>query len=356
MFKKVAILYQAVKVPEIDGISKPLKPGGYSDSGADIAYSLIQNKIPVVLPVNTPDVNKDKDWVFPDTEEGIEEAINKGAQILWLNTVLYKGHPVEKFIEKGIFVVGQVPERVEIYDDKWFTNHKLQSNHIPVPASVWVDENNKHNYNIDFPFPVIGKPVRGRGSQGVTKIDNKEELTQLVQERLGSKEFGNALYIEEYLPGEELTLTIMPPGKYRIKNKEYSMVAYWSLPVVRRFNHQDGIAPYSGKVAVTKNSEVLSETAQNSPNIKHLCKQCEAAAALVGALAPIRIDCRANAKGEYFLFDVNLKPNMTGSGRPHREDQDSLSALAARGIGWTYSDLLINILYQYWGKEKLKLH
>ena len=35
-----AVLYQKHKPPMIDGIDKPLKSGGYSDSGADISFSL----------------------------------------------------------------------------------------------------------------------------------------------------------------------------------------------------------------------------------------------------------------------------------------------------------------------------
>lgn len=32
--------------------------------------------------------------------------------------------------------------------------------------------------------------------------------------------------------------------------------------------------------------------------------------------------------------------NMTGPGRPGREDQSSLTALAASALGWSYTDLL----------------
>lgn len=35
---------------------------------------------------------------------------------------------------------------------------------------------------------------------------------------------------------------------------------------------------------------------------------------------------------------------MTGPGRPGREDQASLSALAAEGLGWDYSELLAKML------------
>jgi len=52
--------------------------------------------------------------------------------------------------------------------------------------------------------------------------------------------------------------------------------------------------------------------------------------------------------GVDYLFDVNMKPNLTGPGRPGRNDQDGLSTLAARGSGWTYADLLVNMLRQSW--------
>ena len=35
---------------------------------------------------------------------------------------------------------------------------------------------------------------------------------------------------------------------------------------------------------------------------------------------------------------------MTGPGRPGREDQSSLTALAASALGWSYADLLQNML------------
>ena len=58
---------------------------------------------------------------------------------------------------------------------------------------------------------------------------------------------------------------------------------------------------------------------------------------------------RANAAGQFLLFDANMKPNMTGPGRPGRDDQDSLTAIAARAVGWTYPELLVNNLRQAWG-------
>ncbi len=334
--------------PERNGISKPMKPGGYSDSGADIAYSLRKQNVTVVTPIDVPKVESDLDWVFPDTVEGLQAAIDKGANTLWTNTILYSGHPIETFIEKGIAVVGQIPKNTDLYDDKLFTNQLLRSHHLPIPESVTITEATRTEYVMNFSFPVVTKPIRGRGSQGVSLVQSKAELDRTINEMFHSRSFGSALYVEEFLSGEEVTLTVMPPGQYTIQGEKTEKTTHWSLPPVRRFNHENGIAPYNGTVAVINNSTVLSDEELQSDAMKILGMECEKAARLVNAKAPIRIDCRANAQGDYFLFDLNMKPNMTGASRPHRQDQDSLTALAARKIGWTFDDLIINILHQKW--------
>lgn len=84
--KTTAILYQAKLPPIKDGIQKPMKPGGYSDSGADIAYELVKNGIGIVTPIDNPNIKNDLDWVFPDTKEGIQNALDKGASTFWMNT------------------------------------------------------------------------------------------------------------------------------------------------------------------------------------------------------------------------------------------------------------------------------
>ena len=92
---RIAILYQALPPPVIDGLRKDAKPGGYSDSGADIGFALRQAGFDVLTPVAEPDAARALDWVFPDTAEGIADALARGATLLWANTVLFAGHPIE---------------------------------------------------------------------------------------------------------------------------------------------------------------------------------------------------------------------------------------------------------------------
>ncbi|WP_460639658.1 hypothetical protein [Larkinella harenae] len=76
--KPVAVLYQAEPPPVKDGIIKPMKPGGYADSGADIAFTLRKAAIPVIAPIQNPAATQVLDWVFPDTKNGIENALASG--------------------------------------------------------------------------------------------------------------------------------------------------------------------------------------------------------------------------------------------------------------------------------------
>ena len=97
----------------------------------------------------------------------------------------------------------------------------------------------------NLPYPIVAKPIRGRGSHGVKVCWSPEELAAHARS-LADEDA--AVMLEEFLQGEEGTVTVMPPTAEK---------GYWSLPLVSRFNHHDGIAPYNGTVAVTANSRVV---------------------------------------------------------------------------------------------------
>ena len=79
-----------------------------------------------------------------------------------------------------------------------------------------------------------------------------------------------------------------------------------------RLNHIDGVAPYSGAVAVTRNSRVVTtEEAAEDPTYGRIVKECEEVSKLIKTTAPIRTDVRrySDEPGSPFaLFDVNMKP------------------------------------------------
>jgi D-alanine-D-alanine ligase-like ATP-grasp enzyme len=339
---RIAVLYQACDPPAVDGVRKPRKPTGYRDSGADIAYVLRENGHHVVTEFDAPNPLQDEGWCFPDTEKGILSAIQKGATHLWANTVLFGTHPLQgsEALDKHarkLRVIGQPPLLVDEHDDKNFVNSLLRTDgRFLLPESRILNSADP-SCTFGLTYPVVGKPIRGRGSHGVKVCRNEAELTAHVEALLKESAL---VMVESYLPGEEGTVTVMPPSKEHPH--------YWALPIIVRFNHKEGIAPYNGVVAVTQNSRVLSEDELKlNPTYADICKQCEQVAELLQVTAPIRIDVRRvskDPKSPFAMFDINMKPNMTGPGRPGREDQASLTAMAAQNLGWDYARLLVHIL------------
>ncbi|KAM0197075.1 hypothetical protein ACHAPI_005296 [Fusarium lateritium] len=341
------------------------------DSGADIACSLSRSSdIDVVCPTNGPNPKEQVGWSFPDTEEGVIQAVEKGATHLWANTILFSTHPLQVSAHLARFqdhvkIVGQSPLIAEKYDDKEFVNgflRKLGGFTMPRSWTVRESPDNKRMFQeFDLPFPIVAKPIRGRGSHGVRVCRDLQDLTKHAQYLFKES---SAILLEEYLSGEEATVTVMP----LVSGKG----GYWALPVVTRFNHVDGVAPYNGAVAVTENSRAITAAESNEPTYKQVAEECERAAQELAVTAPIRIDVRRfkdSADSKFALFDVNMKPvclilpgmidnkwltfssfflfclqNMTGPGRPGREDQASLTLLAAEALGWDYQELLRRIL------------
>lgn len=352
----MAILYQALPPPVIDGLRKDAKPGGYSDGGADIGFVLRGQGVRIVTPVGDPDPTRPLDWVFPDTAEGIAAAIAAGATTLWANSVLFEGHPLEAVIGQ-VRIVGQLPALMQLYDDKFATNRMLEEAGLPVARSFLMAQAARSGVwaltDVDaalaqarLAFPLIVKPVRGRGSQGVTRVADLTTLSAAAATLIADARFGDTLIVEEYLDGEELTVTVMPPAAPRPSGQAGN--THWALRPVRRFDQKDGVAPYNGDVAVTANSVAIDAAELATPAVQAMLAACIQAAALVGARAVIRIDCRADASGAFKLFDLNMKPNMTGPGRPGRDDQDCLSAIAARADGWDFAQLLKAMLAAAW--------
>jgi hypothetical protein len=347
-----AILYQALPPPVIDGLRKDAKPGGYSDGGADIAVALRSLGRRVVTPVADPDPARALDWVFPDTGEGIAAALAAGAGVLWANTVLFEGHPLEAVVER-VEIVGQTPVAMQRFDDKFDTNRVLAQAGLPVASSFLLSATARAGVRgmddlaaADLASPVIVKPVRGRGSQGVTLVDDLPALVAAAGELLAAATFGDLLMVEEYLAGEEMTVTVMPPDSPRPSGERGT--DHWALRPVRRFDQRGGVAPYNGDVPVTRNSAAIEAVRMAEPAVQAMVAACVRAAALVEARAAIRIDCRADGDGAFRLFDLNMKPNMTGAGRPGRDDQDCLSGIAARADGWNYPRLLDAMLAARW--------
>jgi D-alanine-D-alanine ligase-like ATP-grasp enzyme len=247
-------------------------------------------------------------WCFPDNIGGIVAAVQAGATHLWANTILFASHPLQTSADlddhqEKIRVIGQPPALVEKYDDKNYVNNMLRASKAFTIPKGWLIDKDSKIVNMRLPYPVVAKPVRGRGSFGVKVCHSSDELSAHIDFLF---EHSPQLILEEYLQGEEATITVMPPSPL------IGYQDYWAMPIVMRFNHDHGIAPYSGEVAITKNSRVITpdEFAADT-NYAKAARECEAVARLLQVTAPIRVDIRRFEnvpKSQFALFDVNMKP------------------------------------------------
>ena len=284
---------------------------GYQDSGADIAYVLREStNSKIITPDLSPSPNEHEGWCFPDSEAGILSAVSNGATHLWANTILFASHPLQASSKlspyaKIVRVIGQPPLLVEKYDDKAYLNDLLRQHNrsLTLPRSLTLNTSSLPDLTtLKIPYPIVTKPVRGRGSHGVRVCDDLSVLSahihSLAQE-------SPSIMLEEYLSGEEATVTIMPPSPPGIPK-------HWALPVVTRFNHMDGVAPYNGVLAVMNNSRVVAEeVVKADKGYEEVIQECEEVGNLLGTKAPIRIDVRRFSKemdSKFSLFDINMKP------------------------------------------------
>lgn len=340
--KAIAVLYQSSPPPSDGGLRKPPKPGGYRDSGADIAYALKSRGHRIIVPQRNPDALRESDWVFPDTREGIARALDAGAEVLWTNTVLYPGHPIDD-VPPHVGRIGQTVSTAARAENKDSVNRWLSAHGFAVPTQQTLTLTDKPA--VDFPF--VMKPIRGRGSEGVQWIDGPDAWAR-SRSRWDVGRYGPRFLVEEALTGAEITAAVMPPGDYVISGRPVRWDVAWALSPVMREGQRSGIMPYSGDVPVIDNSRLVEHP---DPAMTGALYACALVGSLLRITAPIRIDARQDSQGRFRLFDVNMKPNLTGPGRPRRDRQQSLVGLAAEGVGWTYPHLVENVAAQWWAPD-----
>ena len=104
----------------------------------------------------------------------------------------------KKYEEKGITAIVSDAESVAVCRDKYGFFSLLQKNGLPVLyTSASLEEFDSDYAEGKIAFPVFVKPVRGCGSVGISRVDNRELLGVLCRY---SKE---PLLIQQYADGEE---------------------------------------------------------------------------------------------------------------------------------------------------------
>jgi len=173
-----------------------------------------------------------------------------------------------KLLKLGAFPIVSDENTMEICRDKMETYYHL-SKKFDLPATTLDSKNISR-------FPIIAKPRYGKGSKGITKIDNSMDLKCALSKQ-------NELIFQEYLPGTEYTIDVL---------SDLNGAPIIAVPRIR-VQTKAGISTV-GKIVI---DEKISET-------------CKLIAKYLKIKGPCCIQMKESSKGILKLVEVN--PRLGG--------------------------------------------
>lgn len=160
-------------------------------------------------------------------------------------------------------------------------------------------------------LPVVVKPNNGGSTVGLAITDDRKVFTDAAEKILAE---GDDVLIEEYIPGKELTVTVLD-GE--------------SLPVLE-IKPKTGLYDYTRKYTKGEteylcpapiDDEITTPCLENSAMLFHE----------LGCRHLARVDWRLSEEGALYLLEVNTMPGMTDL---------SLVPMAARASGLEFDELM----------------
>ncbi|MEG1831759.1 MAG: D-alanine--D-alanine ligase [Burkholderiaceae bacterium] len=167
---------------------------------------------------------------------------------------------------------------------------------------------------------LIVKPAREGSSIGITKVMG-HDANELARAFEAAVEHDDHVLIEEMVIGRELTCTLLGEGE-----------SARALPIIEirapGENYDFHSKYYSDE------TQYLCPAPIDATVAAEIARVCVAAYRVLGARGWGRIDVMLRADGSFSLLELNTSPGMTGH---------SLVPMAARAIGLSYEDLVLEI-------------
>lgn len=207
--------------------------------------------------------------------------------------------------------------------DKYLSKLLVTAEGIPTPACIMLRENLICDYNTcedligflgNLSLPVVVKPNDGGSSVGISLVKTIEELKDAVN--LAFKE-SNGVLIEEFIPGRELTATILG-GK--------------ALPIVE-IKPREGWYDYQNKYT-SGNTEYIAPAVLDPAVAQLIQLYATRIWRAFGLRGYARMDFRYDGSQAWFL-ETNTLPGMTSL---------SLTPMAAKADGIGFAKLLEQII------------
>lgn len=224
-------------------------------------------------------------------------------------------------------------------NDKWGSKLALAAAGVPVPSGCVLAAPDAE-LPASLAFPLIVKPRDGFGSLGVDagSVVHDAAAARRAVERLTGEYHCDAL-VEQYVDGREVTVGLIGPSArpWVLPPLEVQFgPAYRDLPRIRTFEtkHDAASELYWGFRPLCP--------APLSPALTRRVQQvARRAYRAVGGDGYARVDLRLAADGTPYVLEVNSNCSLEVGEEP----QDcGMLPLAARGMGWSYPELLGRII------------
>jgi len=182
--------------------------------------------------------------------------------------------------------------------NKLLSKKTFRENSLPVPNYLKVREGVSWREEAEkVGFPLVAKPVSGGSSLGIEIISGRSELDVFVEEKL--KETKEDYFLEEYVPGRELTVGVLeiegdpqalPPIELRVEGEPF-------------FNYKAKYTPGPTNFIVPAElSEELEGKVKEMALEAHVSMRCHGYS---------RVDFRLAPDGGLYLLELNTLPGMT---------------------------------------------
>ncbi len=205
--------------------------------------------------------------------------------------------------------------------DKNFAKMIFEANHIPTPRWFTLQKENHpdeksiiSNIENSFGFPLVIKPNSQGSTVGLSIVNSPDDVGDASDNAF---QYDSKIIVEEYIPGRELTVSI---------------VADYDLPIIEIIP-EGGLYNYECKYTSGKSEYICP--AKIPKEITEECKLLgKKAFKVLGCRNYGRVDFRLSPDNELFCLEVNTLPGMTPT---------SLVPKAARKIGVDFDELIETI-------------
>lgn len=202
--------------------------------------------------------------------------------------------------------------------DKLRCKELLQGAGLPTPAYMRLEETTDMNYvGATLNFPVMVKPTLEGSSIGMSKVVEENGLTKAW--KIASK-FGDSVLAEQWVDGKEYTVAILGDS---------------ALPIIRLETKRD-FYDYAAKYD-DDDTKYHCPCGLNEQEEAQMQRLALSAFDAVGAKGWGRVDIMSDETGKSFVIEINTVPGMTSH---------SLVPMAAQASGYSFSELVFNILLQ----------